>query len=78
MILDFVLIIEKIFGSVKEMTNKLSKCSFCSYATKSGCMVTPNSYYCKKAADEYYQYIRNKNNKIAQPQTKSLRKWDKT
>ena len=52
---------------------KLTKCSFCQYSTSSGCMVTPNSYYCKKAADEYYQYIRiNK-----QPVVKSLRCWDK-
>ena len=56
------------------MNNKLTKCSFCSYATKTGCMVTPNSHYCKKAADEYYQYIQNnKQNKPA----KSLRPWDK-
>ena len=54
-------------------TNKLSKCSFCSYATHSGCMVTPNSYYCKKATDEYYQYLRNSK----QPAVKSLRPWDK-
>ena len=53
--------------------NKLTKCSFCTYSTKSGCMVTPNSYYCKKATEEYYQYI--KGNK--QPAIKSLRPWDK-
>ena len=53
---------------------KLSKCSFCSYATKSGCMVTPNSYYCKKATDEYYQYIRD--GQHSKP-AKSLRPWDK-
>ena len=38
------------------INNKLTKCSFCGYKTNSGCMVTPNSYYCKKATDEYYQY----------------------
>ena len=54
--------------------NKVNKCSFCSYKTASGCMVTPNSYYCKKAADEYYQYMRaGRQNKPA----KSLRPWDK-
>ena len=52
---------------------KLSKCSFCSYKTATGCMVTPNSYYCKRAADEYYQYINSKN----KPITKSLRPWEK-
>jgi hypothetical protein len=38
-------------------------------------MVTPNSYYCKEANDEYYQYLRNK--KAPQPPQKSLRSWDK-
>ena len=53
---------------------KLTKCSFCSYKTNSGCMVTPNSYYCKKATDEYYQYIKSsQQNKPA----KSLRPWDR-
>ena len=57
------------------MINKrLSKCDFCNYKTGSGCMVTPNSYYCKKAADEYYQYIRGRQQ--SKP-AKSLRSWDK-
>lgn len=57
------------------MNNKLSKCSFCRYFTGSTCMVTPSKFYCKAAADEYYQYIQNsKTNKQAQ---KSLRPWDK-
>ena len=56
---------------------KLTKCSFCSYATATGCMVTPNSYYCKEASDEYYQYLRNKNTNSKQPVQKSLRSWDK-
>ena len=56
------------------MDKRITKCSFCQYATASGCMVTPNSYYCKKANDEYYQYIQNnRQNKPA----KSLRSWDK-
>ena len=54
--------------------NKLTKCSFCAYSTKSGCMVTPNSYYCKKATDEYYQHI--KGGQQSKP-AKSLRPWDK-
>ena len=52
-----------------------NKCSFCKYATRGGCMVTPNSAYCKEANDEYYQYLRTKN--IKQPAQKSLRSWDK-
>lgn len=53
---------------------KLNKCDFCNYKTSSGCMVTPNSYYCKKAMDEYYQYIRGVT--PVKP-AKSLRSWDK-
>lgn len=55
-------------------TTKLTKCSFCSYATLTGCMVTPNSHYCKKANDEYLQYI-----KAGQPvkPVRSLRSWEK-
>ena len=52
-----------------------TKCSFCRYWTGRGCMVTPNSAYCREATDEYYQYIKNKNAK--QPVQKSLRSWDK-
>ena len=52
-----------------------TKCNFCPYATKSGCMVTPNSYYCRAASDEYFQYLRDKKGKLV-PQ-KSLRSWDK-
>lgn len=54
-----------------------TKCNFCKYATRGGCMVTPNSYYCKEANDEYYQYLRNKNTNGKQPVQKSLRSWDK-
>jgi hypothetical protein len=56
--------------------NKLkTKCDFCRYKTVSGCMVTPNSYYCKEANDEFYRYLQNKKN--PQPAQKSLRSWDK-
>jgi hypothetical protein len=56
------------------MSKQLTKCNFCSYKTATGCTVTPNSHYCKKAAEEYYQHIRS-----GQPvkQAKSLRPWDK-
>lgn len=54
-----------------------TKCSFCRYATGNGCMVTPNSFYCKEANTEYLQYLKeNKNGIKPQPQ-KSLRPWDK-
>lgn len=52
-----------------------TKCNFCRYKTSSGCMVTPNSYYCKEANDEFYRYLQNKKN--VQPAQKSLRSWDK-
>ncbi len=53
---------------------KLNKCSFCQYKTTTGCMVTPNSYYCKKAIDEYYTYTRGASQ---QKPIKSLRPWQK-
>lgn len=59
------------------MTNnnvKFSKCNFCVYWSGRSCMVTPSSYYCKDATNEYYAYIQNK--RVQQPQ-KSLRSWDK-
>lgn len=51
-----------------------NKCSFCKYATPRGCMVTPNSYYCREASDEYYQYLHNNKTQVTQ---KSFRPWDK-
>ena len=36
-------------------------------------MAKPDSFYCKEAINEYWQYINNKK----QPQAKSLRKWDR-
>ena len=52
-----------------------NKCSFCRYYSGRSCMVTPNSYYCKDATNEYYQHLRN-NQTTRQPQ-KSLKPWDK-
>ncbi len=52
---------------------KLSYCDFCVYKTASGCNAKPNSAYCTEAKNEYWQYMNNKK----QPQTKSLRKWDR-
>jgi hypothetical protein len=56
------------------MNKRLGKCNFCKYWTGSSCRVTPNSYYCKEAIDEYNQYAKG-----TQPQApiKSFRKWDK-
>ena len=52
-----------------------NKCAFCKYFSGSSCMARPNSAYCRDAADEYYQYLKGKNNK--QPIQKSFRSWDK-
>lgn len=57
------------------MANYKTKCDFCRYATTSGCMVTPNSHYCKEANNEFYQYLQNR--KTATPAQKSLRSWDR-
>ena len=56
------------------MTRSKTKCDFCRYATKSGCMVTPNSAYCRDATDELYRYLRE--GKMVTP-VKSLRSWDR-
>ncbi len=57
------------------MNNTKNKCSFCRYWTGRSCMATPNSAYCREAADEYYQYLKSRN--AAQQPQKSLRSWDK-
>ena len=57
------------------MNNKNTKCSFCRYATGIGCMVTPNSHYCREATDEYYRHLKQK--QVVQPAKKSLRSWDR-
>jgi hypothetical protein len=59
-----------------QKTNKLNRCAFCKYYTGYGCRVTTNSYYCKEAIDEYYQYVRNKGATNQAP-IKSCRAWDK-
>lgn len=53
---------------------QLTKCDFCQYRSSSGCMVVPNSHYCKKANDEYYQYLRGGQQ---QKPVKSLRSWER-
>ena len=56
------------------MNRSKTKCDFCRYATKSGCMVTPDSAYCREATDELYKYLRE--GKTVTP-VKSLRSWDR-
>jgi hypothetical protein len=56
--------------------NKYTKCSFCKYWTGRGCMVIPNSSYCKEATTEYYNFL-TKNKAAKQSQAKSLRAWDR-
>lgn len=43
----------------KQVTNinNKNKCSFCRYRTASGCMVIPNSFYCKEAQNEFYAQL---------------------
>lgn len=42
------------------MVKQLTKCDFCKYKSGSSCMVTPNSYYCKEAQNEFYAYLASK------------------
>ena len=56
------------------MNRNKTKCDFCRYATKSGCMVTPNSAYCREATDELYRYLREGKTVT---KVKSLRSWDR-
>ena len=56
------------------MKTAKTKCDFCKYKSNSGCMVTPNSFYCREASDEYSYYIKNKSATSAQ---KSFRPWDR-
>lgn len=60
------------------MNTTKTKCNFCTYYTGSSCMVTPNSYYCRKANDEYREYINDyaKGVKSKAP-IRSLRSWER-
>lgn len=60
------------------MTNNKTKCDFCKHWTGQSCMVTPNSYYCREANDEYREYINDyvKGVKSKAP-LKSLRSWER-
>ena len=55
--------------------NYKTKCNFCKHWTGRSCMVTPNSYYCREANNEYYQYLNTKGK--GQAPVKSFRSWDK-
>lgn len=53
------------------MAKQLTKCDFCKHKTASGCMVIPNSFYCKEAQNEFYAQL---NAKKQQPINKR-KKW---
>lgn len=55
------------------MNKQLKKCDFCTYWTGKGCMVTPNSAYCKNAIAEMQTRLYGQNT----APVKSLRKWDR-
>lgn len=38
-------------------TKKLTKCNFCVYFVGNQCTVTPNSYYCKDANNEFFAWL---------------------
>ena len=42
---------------------RYTKCDFCQYHTKTGCMMTQNSYYCKNATDEFYRWLERQKKK---------------
>lgn len=60
------------------MNKVRTKCDFCKHWTGRSCMVTPSSYYCREANDEYRQYVSEyaKGVKSKAP-VKSFRSWDK-
>lgn len=37
--------------------NYKTKCDFCQYHTRSGCMAKPDSNYCNQAKNEFYAYL---------------------
>lgn len=54
------------------MASLKTKCDFCQYATRGsgsqkGCMVTPNSFYCKEANDEFYAWLQSQNKPKTKP-----------
>lgn len=57
-------------SSIK-ITRKFEKktvCDFCTYHTRSGCMVTPNSHYCRQAKSEFFSWLeQQKSDKSKRP-----------
>ena len=43
-----------------------TKCDFCRYYVGKTCTARPNSWYCKEATNEFYQYLSELKNKRAQ------------
>ena len=50
-----------------------TKCDFCRYKSGRTCMAKPDSHYCKDALNEFYAWLKNKDQQPA----KSLRPWEK-
>jgi hypothetical protein len=46
----------------------VNKCSFCKYFSGRNCMVKPDSFYCKDALAEYWEWVKNKPSRQPQPQ----------
>ena len=47
---------------------KKTVCDFCAYHTGSGCMVTPNSHYCRQAKSEFFSWLeQQKSDKSKRP-----------
>lgn len=39
-----------------------TKCDFCKYFVGRSCTAKPDSYYCKDANNEFFAWLKNKNN----------------
>jgi hypothetical protein len=50
------------------MNQPTNKCNFCKYFSGRNCMVKPDSFYCKDALAEYWEWVKNKQSRQPQPQ----------
>jgi len=41
------------------VSKRYTKCDFCRYKTASGCTAKPDSFYCRDATNEFYQWLNN-------------------
>jgi hypothetical protein len=53
----------------------MTKCAFCRYYSGKTCMAKPDSHYCTEATNEFYAWLKTKQNKPSAQ--KSLRPWEK-